>query len=130
MVGKSVGATAYIPGGRMPPNFASVIAGRTYSPSAVRHAGVGANAARNATNQDHVFAAGANQHTMKSGHVFIPPVRMAPPSMGPGMPMGGPGPAYGVSSGARPRSRLRRLGTPVPPDTARAMCRINKRGMF
>ena len=98
MVGKAVGPTAYIPGGRVPPNFGKVIPGGVVTPNSVQHGGVGANAGRNATNQDHVFMAGPNQHAPKPGHVFIAPAPALAPSVGPSVPMGGP--SYGASSGA------------------------------
>jgi hypothetical protein len=92
-----VGPTAYIPGGRVTPNFGSVIPGRTITASTPPHGGIGASAPRTAIKEDHVFAAVPNQHTTKNGHVFIPPAPMAPPSVSTGMPMGGP--SYGASAG-------------------------------
>jgi hypothetical protein len=71
LVGKATGAPAYIPGGRIPPNFSSVVAGRNpalngarsglvlpnvRSESAVNRAGVTANTSQSA-NAGHVFAA-------------------------------------------------------------------------
>jgi FecR protein len=71
LVGKAAGQPAYIPGGRIPPNFSSVISGRApgalaatnglVSPNArnelsVNHYGIGPNSSRGA-NSGHVFAA-------------------------------------------------------------------------
>ena len=72
MVGKKVGATAYIPGGRIPPNFASVIRGRSFAPNAMQHDGVGVNSRAGAAN-GHGFGANAGRYSVPSAHVFFPP---------------------------------------------------------
>ena len=108
VVGKAIGPAATIPGGRVAPNFASVIPGRT-SPSAIQHGAVSANT-RGASTGGNVFAgrtAAPEAVHRNSGHVFAPPagpaissgssVPMAGPSFGsagvgaPGGPVGGPG---------------------------------------
>ena len=95
VLGKAATPNAVIPGGRVPPNFASVIRGRSSAPSVISHDSVGANAQSGMVN-DHVFGANTVRQPAHTGHVFVAP----PPAVGlsTGMPIGGPG--YGASSGA------------------------------
>src|SRR5271157_5494051 len=81
LVGKASGSPAYVPGGTIPPNFASVIPGRVVGPTATTHGLVSPNARSNGTasqsafvpNTSHTYAS----HNGSSAHVFAPP----PPSM-------------------------------------------------
>jgi FecR protein len=68
LVGKAVGSPAYIPGGRIPPNFASVIEGRNVSPNVARGALVSSNARYNSTAKPTNPAS-----ALQFGHVFSPP---------------------------------------------------------
>jgi len=71
LVGKAAGSPAYIPGGRIPPNFASVIAGGSVGPHAAT-TNLTAPSARQRTASPNVFApnaAGSGQ----AGHVFAQP---------------------------------------------------------
>jgi uncharacterized membrane protein YgcG len=74
LVGKASGSPAYVPGGRIPPDFASVISGRTVGPTALRNQLVGPNvrneeAVNRGTN---VFVPSAS-HSGPSSHVFASP---------------------------------------------------------
>jgi hypothetical protein len=67
LVGKAAGTSLSIPGGRIPPDFGSLVPGRTVASSAVVH-GVTKPAA-NATSHPSVFAA----RSTATGHVFASP---------------------------------------------------------
>ncbi len=78
LIGKATGSPAYVPGGRIPPNFSNVIAGRS----------VGANAnlalpsARYNRSNQNVFVPNTGR-TAQTGHVFAAPhpaVSVSPPS--------------------------------------------------
>jgi Family of unknown function (DUF6600)/FecR protein len=72
LVGRSAGAAARIPGGRVPPNFASVVPGRIAGPRVFDRAGSATNARR----RGNVFV-GNNTHPIRTGHVFLPPAAPA-----------------------------------------------------
>ena len=72
LVGKAAGSPAYIPGGRIPPNFASVIPGRNLSSAGVRN-GFVSPTARNELAVSHYGIApnavrGANSHVFATPH--------------------------------------------------------------
>lgn len=97
MVGKAASA-AYIPGGRIPPAFSSVIRGPRVGASARGQSFSAANARNHAAN-DHVFTtrynAFAGGHTAHAGHVFGAPAP-SPAAMASPMAVG---PGYGTSAG-------------------------------
>ncbi len=96
MVGRTNSA-AYIPGGRIPPAFSSVIRGHSVGTSAMGESFNG-TAVRNHAVNDHTFTANYNAfgatHTAQPGHVFVAPAPAAvfasPVAVGP---------AYGASAG-------------------------------
>ncbi len=76
LVGKAGAAPLSIPGGRIPPNFASLVPGRAVGPTSA-HGFVHPNTATTAANHS-VFAAphsGMAAHQNTSGHVFAQPAR-------------------------------------------------------
>ncbi len=95
LVGKATGSPAYVPGGRIPPNFANVIAGRSVGPNA----DLALPAARYSRPNQNAFA----PHTARpaqSGHVFAAPHAAAVPSPSSGFSVMGPAPTVG-GGGAR-----------------------------
>lgn len=78
LVGKATGSPAYVPGGRIPPNFSNVIAGRSTGPNAdLALPSAGYNRAN-----PNVFVPNTGR-TVQSGHVFAAPrpaVSVSPPS--------------------------------------------------
>jgi hypothetical protein len=97
-VGK-VTSAAYIPGGRIPPAFSSVIRGHSVGATATGKSFNGAGV-RNPAANDHVFTTRYNAfsggHTAHAGHVFAAPV--SAPAAVFSSPMG-VGPGYGTSAG-------------------------------
>ncbi len=97
MVGKATSA-AYIPGGRLPPAFSSVIRGHSAGASATGKSFNSAGVRNHAANE-HVFTtrynAFAGGHTAQAGHVFAAP---APSPAAIASPMA-VGPGYGASAG-------------------------------
>lgn len=94
LVGRAAGTAAVIPGGRLVPNFASVIQGRA-SAAAFEHGTVGLNS-RSASTNGNVFAGKAASPEAVhrgSGHVFAAPAGPAISSSGGGVGLGSP--AYG-----------------------------------
>jgi hypothetical protein len=82
LVGKAVGSAAYIPGGRIPPNFSSVIVGRNVGPNAATSDLVGPNARYNRAANQNVFATSTG-HAGRSAHVFAaPPAASVAPAVG------------------------------------------------
>ena len=71
LVGKAVGSPAYIPGGRIPPNFSSVIPGRKVSPNAARSDLVSPNPRYKAATEN-VFLPNTGRR-VQTGHVFAAP---------------------------------------------------------
>jgi len=69
LIGKAGGSPAYIPGGPIPPNFSSVIAGRNVGPNADL---VGPNARSNRSPIPTLFATSTGR-SGSSGHVFVAP---------------------------------------------------------
>src|SRR5271157_2534658 len=94
LVGKAAGSPAYIPGGRIPPNFSSVIAGRNVGPSAATSNLVLPNARYNRAAIPNVFATTSTGRNGSSGHVFAAPAAAS----------GAPAVGLGVSQGAGARS--------------------------
>jgi hypothetical protein len=74
LVGKAGGAPAYIPGGRVPPDFAGVISGRNVGPTALRNQLVGPNVRNEqAINRSaNVFVPNTGRYG-QSHHVFVSP---------------------------------------------------------
>src|SRR5271167_3297614 len=74
LVGKASGSPAYVPGGRIPPNFASVISGRSVGPTSLRNQLVGPNVRNEqAVNRSaNVFVPDAHRNG-QSSHVFVSP---------------------------------------------------------
>jgi len=105
LVGKAGANPLSIPGGRIPPNFASLVPGRTAS-TPTTHSSANPNSA---TAHGNVFAANENSlnHHGSPAHVFAPPVR--PVSIG----ASEPGIAYG---GARTGGSF--IGHPVTTGSA------------
>jgi Family of unknown function (DUF6600)/FecR protein len=97
LVGRAVGSPAYVPGGRIPPNFSSVIAGRNLAPNGARSAMVLPNARYSRPMNQNVFAPKVNRNT-QSGHVFAAPRTMSGPSGPSGMSSIGPSPGVGVGA--------------------------------
>src|SRR5271165_3679825 len=80
LIGKAGGSPAYIPGGPIPPNFSSVIAGRNVGPNADL---VGPNARSNRSPIPTLFATSTGR-SGSSGHVFVaPPAASVAPSTRP-----------------------------------------------
>ena len=71
LMGKAAGSPAYVPGGRIPPNFASVVPGRTVAPTVVREP-FGPNVRSTQSVSHNTFAPNA-VHNGQTGHVFAPP---------------------------------------------------------
>ncbi len=99
-LGKALSGPLTIPGGRVPPNFASVVPGRTVATTATAHGYVKPSAGSMQANRT-VFASaheGMAAHAVPTGHVFAtPPVRglgVADDAFA--------GRAYGRSGGATP----------------------------
>ncbi len=108
LVGRAVGSPAYIPGGRIPPNFSSVIAGRTVGPTAARNDVAGPSARYSRTATPNAFATNT-RHNGGSPHVFA-----APPAPSPAFvtgSVGGPGGAGATQGG--PSSVGVRAPTPM-----------------
>jgi len=97
LVGKASGSPAYVPGGRIPPDFASVIAGRNVGPTALRSQFVGPN-----VRNEQAVSQGVG-HGGQPAHVFASP-HSAPGVSGwssAGTSRGGPGSVgYGSASSA------------------------------
>lgn len=75
LVGKAGGSPAYVPGGTIPPNFASVIPGRFVGPNAATRDLTSPNARNNNVASQSAFVPNAS-HTYTahgSSHVFAPP---------------------------------------------------------
>ncbi|MGO9303344.1 MAG: DUF6600 domain-containing protein [Candidatus Korobacteraceae bacterium] len=72
LVGKAGANPLSIPGGRIPPNFASLVPGRTAG-SAMAVQSSAKPGASNAASHGNVFAATNNSHHGASAHVFGPP---------------------------------------------------------
>jgi hypothetical protein len=104
LVGKAAASPAYIPGGRIPPSFGSVIPGRTVAANAASHGfaspnGSSATASRNALAATEGSSAMA--HHGSSGHVFAAPSGRAGVSdFGFGQPSYRSGGALGATGGA------------------------------
>jgi hypothetical protein len=101
IVGKATSAasTAYIPGGRIPPAFSSVIRGRAVGATAVGNSLEGAGVRNRAVNDKALttnYNAFGPGHAGQSGHVFVVPAQ-APAAMIAGPTAAGSG--YGASSG-------------------------------
>lgn len=75
LVGSTHGAPPAIPGGRVPPNFSSVIAGRSAGPSASKTGFTRSNASRLQSGN-----VGARAGQPGGGHVFAAPARASAPS--------------------------------------------------
>ena len=112
LVGKAAGSPAYIPGGPIPPNFSSVIAGRNVGPNAATSDLVGPNARSNRSAIPNVFATSTGRNG-SSGHVFIAPAAVsvapaarsfgvAPSSVGLGATSAAPGAHSGNSTSHGP----------------------------
>ena len=84
LVGKASGSPAYVPGGTIPPNFASVIPGRLVGPTAATHDLTSPNARNNSTASHSTFVPNTTRtYTAHgSGHVFAPPAPSATTSSG------------------------------------------------
>lgn len=101
LVGKpsSAASAAYIPGGRIPPAFSSVIRGRSVGASATGEGLSNAGVRNHATNEN-VFTTRNNAfdttHTAKSTHVFVAP---APAPAAVFASPASSGPVYGTSTG-------------------------------
>ncbi|MGB8888965.1 MAG: DUF6600 domain-containing protein [Candidatus Korobacteraceae bacterium] len=101
MVGKQAASPAYIPGGRIPPNFGSVIPGRAVAANAAPHGFATPNAASASRTTFAAPNAGV-AHRNSSAHVFAAP---APPAVSSGLASIGPsygGRATGGPMGASP----------------------------
>lgn len=111
LVGKAGAKPLSIPGGRIPPNFASLVSGRTAGSATTAQSFAKPNAG-NATAHGNVFAANDNSlsaaHHGSSAHVFAPP-----PVRSVGVGGSEPGIAYG---GARTGGSL--IGHPSTSGTA------------
>jgi len=96
LVGKAV-TPAYVPGGRVPPNFASVIPGRTFAANGLNSTYAGANHAV----RGNVFATSPGR-TANYGHVFAAPpgptAVMGPHSAGAGPTAAGTAGSYAGST--------------------------------
>jgi len=118
LVGKAVGSPAYIPGGPIPPNFSSVIAGRNVGPTAATNDLVGPNARYNRAFPN-VFATTTSRNR-SSGHVFAaPPTAPGAPAVStfgaapyPGASSGGMGASSSASSAHSGNSTSHNSGTP------------------
>src|SRR5271165_5983298 len=97
LVGKAAGSPAYIPGGRIPPNFSSVIAGRNVGPNAGNNL-VLPNARYNNAASQNLFVPHTGRNG-QSGHVFAAPHSLSAASGSSGFNAMGASP--GVGSGAR-----------------------------
>jgi uncharacterized membrane protein YgcG len=95
LVGKAAGVPAYIPGGRIPPNFSSVIAGRNAGTTAVGNELVSPTARNNRTANQSVSVPNAVRNR-QSGHVFAAPQSASATS---GFSSMGASPGLGASSG-------------------------------
>jgi hypothetical protein len=89
LVGKAAGAPAYIPGGRIPPNFSAVIPGRNVAPNA---------ATPNSVAQHGVFSPNTRQYGATT-HTFAP--ASGPSPSWSASPMGGASIGAAPSAGAR-----------------------------
>lgn len=97
LVGKAAGAPAYIPGGRIPPDFASVISGRNVGPTALKNQLVGPNVRNEqAVNRNADGFVPNTGRTGQSHHVFAAPHSA---STAPGFGSFGGSPGLGASSG-------------------------------
>jgi len=94
LVGKAAGSPAYIPGGSIPPNFSSVIAGRNVGPNAATIDLVGPNARYNRAVSQNAFVTRTGRNG-SSAHVFVAP---AAASVAPASSSFGSGPYTGASS--------------------------------
>jgi hypothetical protein len=72
LVGRVAGAPAYIPGGRIPPNFSSVIPGRNLGVTGTRSGLVLPNA-RGELSVNHAGISPNTGHSANAGHVFATP---------------------------------------------------------
>ncbi len=103
LVGKAAGAPAYIPGGRIAPNFASVIPGRTVGPTVVRQS-IAPNA-RNERVENRNLSVSNTGHNGQSGHVFAAPHSVSGgsgySSIGASPGLGSTAAGYGASSAGR-----------------------------
>ncbi len=102
LVGKAGGSPAYIPGGRIPPNFSSVIAGRSVGPTVSKSELVSPNARTELTESRNVFAPNAGRYGQPH-HVFVPPTASAVSGFGsvgasPGVGLGASAAGRGVST--------------------------------
>ena len=100
LVGKAGGSPAYVPGGTVPPNFASVIPGRFVGPTAATHDLTSPNARNNSAASQSAFVPSTARtfasHSGSSAHVFAPPASSSMvSSSGYGM---GASPGWGASS--------------------------------
>lgn len=98
MVGKQGNSPAYVPGGRIPPNFGSVIPGRAVASNAAPHGFAAPNSvSASATHTAFAAPGAAVAHHSSTGHVFAAPV---PPAGSIGL--ASISPSYGSSSAAGP----------------------------
>ncbi len=102
LLGKAGGSPASVSGGRIPPNFASVIPGRSVGPNAATHDLTSPNARNNSAPNQSVFVHSTPQ-VGSSAHVFAPPAlpSVAPSSgynMGVSPALGGRGVGTATSS--------------------------------
>ncbi len=98
LVGKAAGSPPYVPGGRIPPSFSSVIAGRNVGPNAARGNLAFPNARYNSVANQNVFVPHTSRST-QSGHVFAAPNSVSATSLSPGF--SSMGAARGYGGGAR-----------------------------
>jgi hypothetical protein len=94
LVGKAAGSPAYIPGGPIPPNFSSVIPGRSVGPSVATSERVLPNARYNRAASQNVFVTRTGRNG-SAGHVFAAP---AATSVAPAASSFGTGSYTGASS--------------------------------
>ena len=93
LVGKATGSPAYVPGGRIPPIFSNVIAGRSVGPNA----NLALPTVRYSRPNQNVLVPNAGR-TTQSGHVFAAPHPAAAGSASPGFGIMGPSPSVGGRS--------------------------------
>lgn len=103
LVGRAAGAPAYVPGGRIPPNFSSVIPGRLVGPHAATSNLVLPNSRNDRAASHGVFATNT-AHSPSAAHVFAPPAAYSrasspSPSLSSGYGAVGSSPGAGASYG-------------------------------